>query len=384
MAPSNRPTRPLWAEIDLDALAHNLAVVRRLAGSRRLIASVKANAYGHGAVAIARELARLGVDALWTGSIDEALAIRAEGINARILLFGGYLPADIPDLLSKGLTPTVYDWDGALAVSKAAAAAAPVYVKVDSGLGRLGVPISDAEDMIRRMAELPDLAIEGIYTHLPFADAAGRDWALARSVEFQALLARLARANIAPAVTQVWASSGLLCGLPDACNALCVGHLLYGLSPVDDDVAPAQSLRRVIAAIRTRLVHVAHHAAGRDLAIGHHYGMKNARVTGVVPLGLGDGMRNAAPGQTISLLVNGRRAPVLGVSLEHTTLDLTDIGPTHVGDEAVLVGTSGGMTNSLGDLARWFGCGELEAAMAFSARLRPGSPVSGSRLRRDP
>src|ERR1700741_2339371 len=89
MASSREPLRPLWAELDFEALTHNLAVVRRLAGERRLIASVKANAYGHGAVPIARELARRGVDTLWTGSIDEALAMRAAGIDAHLLLFGG-------------------------------------------------------------------------------------------------------------------------------------------------------------------------------------------------------------------------------------------------------------------------------------------------------
>lgn len=358
-------------ELDLEALAHNLAVVRRLAGRRRLIASIKANGYGHDAVTMAGALVRLGVDTLWTGSPDEASAIRAAGIEARILLFAGYLPADVPELLAQGFTPTVYDWDGALAVSKAAATTAPVFVKVDSGLGRLGVPLSDADELIRRIAALPNLTIEGTYTHLPFATSAGRDWALARSAEFEALLDRLARAGIKPAVTQVWASSGLLCELPDGCNAVCVGHLLYGLSPVSDEVASARELRPVMTAIKTRLVHVAHHAAGRDLAIGGHYGMKNARVTGVVPIGLGDGLRAAKSGEAMSLIVGGRRAPVLAVSLEHTTLDLTDVGPAQVGDEVVVVGSSDGVANGFKDLARWFGCGELEAVMTFSGRLSP-------------
>ena len=370
---ADEPLRPLWMELDLGALEHNLGIVRSLAGRRRLIASIKANGYGHDAVAMADALTRLGVDTLWTGSLDEASAIRAAGMATRILLFAGYLPADIPELLDRGLTPTIYDWDGATAVGKAASAATSVYIKVDSGLGRLGVPLPDAEALIPRIAGLPNLVIEGIYTHLPFATTVGRDWALARAAEFTALLARLEKAGIKPAVTQLWASSGLLCELPDSCNAVCVGHLLYGLSPVGDAVAPARGLRPVLAAIKTRLVHVAHHAAGRDLAIGGSYGMKNARVAGVVPLGLGDGMRNAAPGQEVSLIVNGKRAPVLGVSLEHTTLDLTGIESAQVGDEVLVVGSSNGLSNSFRDLARWFGCGELEAVMTFSRRLATAS-----------
>jgi alanine racemase len=365
MDPASRhePLRPVWAEIDLAALAHNLDVVRRLAGGRRLIASVKANAYGHGAVPMSRELTRLGVDMLWTGSIDEARAIRAAGIGARILLFGGYLPGDIPALLQHGLTPTIYDRAGANAVSAAASRPTPIYVKVDAGLGRLGVPIADADALIDEIVALPRIFIEGIYSHLPFADVAGRDRSLTQADAFAALLQRLAAKGIKPPVTQVWASSGLLAELPDACNAVCVGHLLYGLSPLPADLASAGELRPVMTAIRARLIHVAHRGAGGG------YGMRNAQVTGVVPLGLGDGMRNPAPGQAMSLLVRGRRAPVLGVSLEHTTLDLTGIAAVHVGDEAVLIGCSDGLSNGFKDLARWFGCGELEAAMTFSQRL---------------
>jgi alanine racemase len=344
-------------------------VVRGLAGPRRLIASVKANAYGHGAVPIARELVRLGIDTLWTGSIGEALSIRAAGIDARILLFGGYLPGDIPALLRHGLVPTIYDGDGAQAVSAAAAAPTRIYIKVDAGLGRLGVPIADAEALITEITALPRIVVEGVYTHLPFSDAAGCDRARENYGAFAALLERLAAGGIRPAVTQVWASSGLLAGLPDACNAVCVGHLLYGLSPVDAATASAGDLRPVMTAIKTKLIHVAHRSAG-NTAGGSSYSMRNAQVTGVVALGLTDGMRNAAPGQVASLLVHGRRAPVLGVSLEHTTLDLTGIDSPQVGDEVTLLGRSDGLANTFQDLARWFACGELEALMSFSRRVR--------------
>jgi alanine racemase len=361
-----QPERPLWMEIDPAALAHNLGYVRRLAGQRRLIASVKANAYGHGAVEIARSLEALGIDTLWTGSIAEAIAIREAGIKARILLFAGYLPAEIPQLLARGFVPTIYDREGALAVSRAARTPAPIYMKVDSGLGRLGVPLPEAESLIRNIAALPNIQIEGIYSHLPFGDAGGRDWALAHYQGFATLLERLASKGIRPAVTQVWASSGLLAQLPDICNAICVGHLLYGLSTVSDEVAPATELRRAMSAVKTRLIHVAHHAAGEDLAINSGYGGKNARVTGVVPLGLGDGMRNPIDGQSLTLLLRGRRVPVLGVSLEHTTLDLTEFGSAEVSDEVTVIGAGG---NSFKDLARAFGCSELEAMMSFSGKL---------------
>jgi alanine racemase len=359
------PARPLWAEFDPGALAHNLNIVRRMAGKRRLIASVKANAYGHGAVEFARLLEAEGIDTLWTGSIVEAIAMREAGIKARILLFGGYTPAEIPALLARGFVPTIYDRAGADAVSRAAAAPTPIYVKVDSGLGRLGIPLPDAEGVIREIAAMPNIKIEGLYSHLPFGDAAGRDWALAHYRGFAALLERLAAQGIRPPVTQVWASSGLQAAMPDVCNAVCVGHLLYGLTTVDDAVAPPAGLRRALTAIKTRLIHVAHHAAGEDLAI-KGYGGRNARVSGVVPLGLGDGMRSPIDGHRLTFQLRGQPVPVLGVSLEHVTLDLSDIGTAEVGDEVTVVGRGG---NSFPDLARAFGCSELEAVMSFSGRL---------------
>jgi alanine racemase len=130
--------------------------------------------------------------------------IRAAGIGARILLFGGYLPAEIPEPLRHGLTPTIYDRIGAEAVSAAASAPVPIYVKVDSGLGRLGVPLPEAEDLIQDIVGLPNLAIEGIYSHLPFGSLAGRDWAREKYEAFAALLARLEVRGVKPSVTQVW------------------------------------------------------------------------------------------------------------------------------------------------------------------------------------
>src|SRR5262249_32565629 len=185
--------------------------------------------------------------------------------------------------------------------------------------------------------------IEGIYSHLPFGDAAGRDWARAHYAGFEELLRRLAARGIRPPVTQVWASSGLLARMPDSCNAVCVGHLLYGLPTGSVDVADASELRPLMTAIKSRLIHVAHRAAGGEAGSAGGYGARNARVTGVIPLGLGDGMRSAAAGQSMSLIVGGKRAPVLGVSLEHTTLDLTGIDAAQVGDEVVIVGRSNGL-----------------------------------------
>src|SRR5262249_19790497 len=157
---------PNWMEVDLDALEYNYAELDRRAGpGRQVIAAVKGDAYGLGAVEVSRALARRGCAAVWTGHVPEALAIVEAGLRLQVTLFGGYTAGQIPELVEAGLVPTIYDLEGARA---AAAVRATVYVKVDSGLGRLGTPLGEARDTIRAMAAMDGLTIEGVYTHLPF------------------------------------------------------------------------------------------------------------------------------------------------------------------------------------------------------------------------
>lgn len=375
-------SRPLWAEIDLEAIERNYLEASRRAAPRTAIAAIKGDAYGHGAVAVARTLERHGA-ILWTGNVPEALAMREAGIKSKILLFGGYVPESVPELIAADLVPTIFDLAGARAAAKAGADIIPIYVKVDAGLGRLGVPIEDARETIRAIAKLEGLKIEGIYTHLPFGDLSGRDWALAKSKAFETLLDELAVDGIRPEVTQLWGSSGLLANMPDFCNAVCVGHVLFGLSPVTLEISPADAFRPAVKSIKARLIHVAHHAAGRDLAISGQYAFRNSAKVGVIPLGISDGMRRLVSGMSPYALVRGKRAPIIGTSLEHTVLDLADIDVPQVGEEVTLLGQANGEQVTLGDWSQWLGCSELDVVMGFSGRIdrhftNPADDIWGS------
>ena len=361
--------QPAWAVIDLGALEHNYREVARRTGTGvKIIASIKADAYGHGAVACARRLEKAGVYALATGDVAEAAAMREAGIRAPILIFGSFLPEDIPSLLARDLIPTVYNLEAAEAVSRAAHTPSPVYVKVDCGLGRLGVALDDAAGFVRRIAALPNLRVAGLYTHIPFFDQASRARTETRLPAFEALADSLSR-EIGPMVTQALASSAVLAGLKDRCNAVCVGHVLYGLSSMAPGQADLSAFRPVLREIGSRLIHVAHHPAGRDLAIGGHYGIANAMVTGVLPVGAQHGFRNAAPGGRIEALIRGRRVPVMSVTLEHTTLDLTGIDSPRLSEEVLLLGGDGPQRITLDDIAGWQGRPPLEVTMTFSKRL---------------
>jgi len=362
--------RPSWIEIDLQALAHNYRQLRRFAGpQRRVIASIKASAYGHGVVEIARTLETCGAFALWTGHIPEALALRAAGVQAPIILFGGYLPGDIPDLLRHDLIPTIYDQKGLAAAASCGQSAAPVVVKVDSGLGRLGVPLTEAGPLIRAIACTRGVRVAGIYTHLPFRDRSGMAWAAMSALKFENLLTELRREGIAPEITQLWGSSGLIAGLADGTNAVCIGHLLYGLLPLEAALARPLELRPVCTGIKSRLIHIGHHAPGADLAIAGRYGSAGASIVGVLPLGLGDGMPALPAGAAPAALVRGARAPVVGVSLEHMVLDLTAVPGPAIGDEVALVGGTEEAAITLAECAAMLARTPLELLMGFSGRL---------------
>jgi alanine racemase len=365
--------RPVWLEIELEAIERNLAEVKRRVGPQRhVIASVKGNAYGFGAVEISRAVLDQGAYALWTGNVGEALRLRSTGIKEKIIMFGGYLPEHIGDLVEHDLVPTIYDDAGLQAASAKGASRSqpvPVFVKVDAGLGRLGVPVVDALDYLKRVSREPHVAIEGVYTHLPFSSVAEKDWALTRYALFARLIDDLRSIGIAPPITQVWGSSGVFAGLPDCCNSVCVGHLLYGLNPLKPEVAGSEGLQPALKALKASLIHVGHHAGGSDLAIGGSYRIRNARTTGVIAFGIGDGMKLVAPGKQMEALVHGKRVPVIGTSLEHTVIALDSVDMPQVGEEVVLIGAQGGDEIRLEEWADVVGCSPLEAIVSFSHRV---------------
>jgi len=357
-------------ELNLAALEANYCEIRRRVKPEiKIIASIKADAYGHGAVEVARTLSNLGVYALATGSFSDAVGIRRAGIDTKILMFGGNLPEATAELLRHDLIPTVYNMPAAQAVSEAAVTLTPIYIKVDCGFGRLGVAIEEAEAFIKRVAALPRIVVEGVYTHLPFRDPAGREWARERLEAFDELVAALAGAGLEFPVTQAMSSACLLANLTDRCTAISPGHLLYGLSPVAADFVDMSSFRPVLHAIKSRLIHVAHHAPDRTIGLGGPYAIKGGTVTGVVPVGLYDGYRNAAEGSKTAMLMRGRRVPVIRVSLEYTTLDLCSIDQPKVGEEIIVLGQDGNDRITLKEIAGWQAAHPLNVLMSFDKHL---------------
>ena len=365
------PTHPAWMEVDLDALAHNYGLIQSLVGPEtHIIASVKGNGYGVGIVEVARVLQRLGAYAIATGSFRDALAVREAGIEIKIHMFPGNLPEGVGALLAHDLMPTVYNMETARAVSEEATRPRSVFVKVDAGLGRLGVSLEEAEAFVRAVAQLPRVIVEGLFTHLPFSTAREKAWAQPRLRRFDDLGLRLQRDGYAISITQSLASAGVASGIRTRCSAVCVGHLLYGaLARVSPDIADLSGFRSVLGAIRTRLIHVAHYGADTAVGIGGGVTMRAGSAHGVVPVGRYDGYRPAVAGETAAMLVHGQRVQVLSVSQEYVALDLTEVEDPQVGDEVVVLGTSEDGEVTIEEMARWFGGIPLDVLMAFTKRF---------------
>ena len=194
------------------------------------------------------------------------------------------------------------------------------------------------------------------YTHLTFNDAAGREWARERYAAFDVLLEKLESEGIEIPIAQALASSALLAGLESRANAVCPGSLLYGISPLTDDVAVTGAYRPVVKAIKSRLIHIGTRENG-------------ARI-GVLPIGLADGYLPVDPAASPYALLGGRRVAIVGVSLEYVSLDLSSVSDSRVGDQVVLLGESGDEEILLSDLASWRGSSAHEVLLGFEGRLR--------------
>ena len=364
---------PNWVTLDLNKLRDNASQIRRRVGPKAsIIASLKGDAYGHGVVPVAAALERAGISGFMLGSYGDAVRLRQSGSSASLVMFAGAVPESIPQVLGAGLIPTIVDITGANSAASSGSSDAParVYVKVDAGFGRLGVPIDEAQSFLADLAQIPFLNVGGLYTHLPFADAAEMEWARHKYTEFDRFLSRLADADLLPPVTQAGASSSVLAGIEERSGAVCVGRLLFGFSPFTDcTIDDAGDFKPVISEVGSRLVQVTSHAPGQDMAIADVFGAAEPKRIGVAPIGVANGLQRPAPGSRPTALVRGRHVPILAVSLEHLTVDLDAVDDAEAGDRILLLGADGAERIDLEHLANWFGLSDMDTVQALSGRL---------------
>jgi alanine racemase len=346
--------RPTVVEIDLDALRSNFRALRAVAAHGELMVVVKADAYGHGAVTVARALLDEGCRHFGVATLDEARELRNAGVGVRVYLQAGFFAEQAAEIVALNLTPFVFDPAMVGLLDQAAASAGrrdfPIHIKIDSGATRLGVMPADIPDLIEAIRKATAVRVEGVCTLLANAGDPKSPITDAQLKVFKEALAALAAAGIKPTTVHVANSAALVLRYDSHFNLARPGLAIYGLPPVAA-VRERVELRPVMT-FKTRLMQLKRAPAGSGVGYGHTFITPRESLIGVLPVGYADGYRRGLQ-HGGEVLVRGKRAPVVGaVSMDLTTIDVTDIADAAVGDEVILWGESGGDTISVNDVAR--------------------------------
>ncbi len=335
-----------WAEISLPNLEHNYRALRAcIPFGCKFVGLVKANAYGHGAVEVARRLEKLGADYLAVACVEEAAQLREAGITAPILILGATPPEGMPLVVELGATQTVFDQSGAQALSRAAVAAgrqAKLHIKLDTGMSRLGFAAREGEmeasaAEIAAVCALPGLEVEGIYTH--FANADGdEEYTMLQFTRFLDMLGMLESRNIKFALRHCAASAAMLHYPCTHLDMVRPGIALYGHYPEPGCEGLVPDGLRPVMTLKTRVAYVKPLPAGTAVSYGCTRVLERDSLVATLPIGYGDGFFRQFSDR-LEVLVGGRRARILGrVCMDMCMVDVTDIPGVKAGDVVVVYG----------------------------------------------
>lgn len=331
--------RPLWAEIDLDAIAHNACELKKRAGDAAgLLAVVKANAYGHGAVPVARAMAEAGARQLGVACVDEGIQLRQAGISLPILVMGYAAPWEAERIVAHGLTPTLNTRQLALAVAGFSAQrglTTPVHLKVDTGMNRFGLLPPEVAPFAEFVRTLPGLRVEGIYTHFAVADEADKTFT---RQQFKTFLDTAAQLPWIPC--RHVANSATILDTPEMCLEMVrPGISLYGAYP-SNQVQRSIKLRTALS-LKSRVARLHDLAPGESVSYGRTWSADKPSRVALIPCGYADGMRRCLSNRG-SVIIRGRRAPIRGrICMDQFVVDVSHIPGVHPDDEVVLIGRQG-------------------------------------------
>jgi alanine racemase len=363
--------RPVWAEVNLGAIAHNIREIRKLIQpGTKLMAVVKADAYGHGAIPVARVALASGAQYLAVAILDEALALRREGITAPILILGHTPPEQACILVEYDLTQTVFSLEVARAISAAAETAGKivrVHIKVDTGMGRIGVFPDEAPEFAEAISRLPGIFIEGVYTHMACADEQDKAYTRWQFDRFKEAVAGIEARGLTIPLKHV-ANSATTLDLPEMhLDMVRTGIVLYGLWPSHDvrrviDLRPAMQLK-------TRVAYVKQVPAGTSISYGRKFTTNSPSIIATLPLGYADGWSRLLSNKA-EVLIHGQRAPLVGrVCMDQCMVDVTRIPGVRPGDEVVLFGVQGEQFLPVEEVASHMGTINYEMVCLISKRV---------------
>lgn len=366
--------RPTICEINLDNLAENFRASRQFIGPEyKYMAIVKADAYGHGAVECSNRLEAEGVDWFGVAIPEEGVELRRAGIRAPILCLGSFWHGQETIVIDNDLTPVVFDIEKAASLSHAAAArgqTVDIHVKIDTGMGRVGVRHDEAARFAKHLTTFGNLNVTGLMTHFAVADDPRQDeFTVTQMARFDEALAAFHDVAYRLEIIDLANSPGAISHPQSRGNLVRLGGALYGL--LDDILPPGAEGPNLkpVASLRSRIAYLKNVPKGDDLGYGRTFTTKRDSQIALVPVGYADGYARGLSNKA-SALVNEQIVPVVGrVSMDWTLLDVTDLDHVRVDDQVTLIGSDGANEITAADLARQLGTIGYEVTCCISARV---------------
>jgi alanine racemase len=365
------PTRPAWIEIDLGRLRRNLQIIRAdLPRGVELLAVVKDDAYGHGALEVARLAAEVGAWGFGLSTLEEAMALRDAGVAAPLLLLGERQEAELPWCVSHDLTVCVNHPRTIPHLVKLAAKFAkpvPVHVKIHTGMSRYGARWDEVLPLLKQICAEKSLRLEGVMTHFAQSDESDKTFANLQLSRFNQVVAQMSEHGLAVRFKHLCNSGGFL-DLPQAhFDMVRVGILIYGVFP--SSVCRRLSGIEPVMSVKARIAAIQHLRTGESVGYGMRYTASSPRRVAVLPIGYGDGfprVRNQG-----CVLLRGRRAPIIGgIAMDALMADITDIPQAGMWDEAVLMGRQGAEEITVHELAKLKNSVSYDVLTSWRLRLR--------------
>ncbi|MDR0817742.1 MAG: alanine racemase [Clostridiales Family XIII bacterium] len=369
----NEGRRAAWVEIRLPNIVDNFLELRRLSAGSAVIASVKADAYGHGAVKVSWELVKNGVDYLGVATIEEAVALRSAGIRVPIILYSLAPRGNAKDLLDLGITPVISTYDDAVILQEAINVFAlkktvPVFIAIETGMGRLGfLGTKESMEQISHISNMPNIKIQGLFSHLASADSEDETYTNGQIDAMRRFESALAEYGVAPSFCTM-ANSAAVIKYPQAhFEAVRPGIALYGIYP-EASLAGSISLEPAMS-VRANIVFLKEVPAGFCVSYDMKWQAQRPSLIGTLPLGYADGLPRTLSGKG-RVIVNGVYAPIVGnICMDQCMIDVTDVPGVTEYDEVVIMGTKGGLTISAEEIAEKTGTITYEVLTRFGQRL---------------
>ncbi len=336
-----------WVEIDLFCFLHNLSEIKKITQSK-ILAVIKADAYGHGAIEVANKIKHY-VDMLGVFSVDEGISLREKGIKARILVLGPTLPSCAKEIINYNLTPSVFTKEMIKKLSLNLKGPMNVHIKIDTGMGRLGIPYNEALSFIESIKLYPNIKISGIFSHLATSYLKNKSYCYEQFEKFSYVCRKLEEKRIHIPVKHI-ANSAAILDLPHMhLDMVRPGILLYGLFPskdVEKKIQPKEAM-----SFKTRTISLKKFPKGSSISYGQTYITDKESLICVIPVGYSHGLKRLLSNKGY-VLIRGKRAKIVGtICMDMTMIDVTDIPDVSVDDEVVIFGRQGDSFISIDELA---------------------------------